>query len=419
MWALDSPGSNTTNKVVIPTGGIISVSKPDSVTVYPYVNDSTAATPHIHVAEGDTVYFKLLGTSDTPVTVSFDYNGVTSTVEVPAANTSALFGAYSTKENIMTGSEAINLFANPNNGGNMGGAGAGLGAGLLGGIIGGTILNNRGGLGDNVGGIVTPTMLTAALGQVQDNTNAAVAASERLNMARFDADSQREIQATIERTAAATQLANAVQTGALGVSVIKGQGEITTQVALTTGSLNTQNALNSAATQTLVQKVGGDLGVQVALGQSALGMAIERNAAASALAFKDSAILALQNSNSLDNAIKADGDQTRALIVAQNDAALNRMLTTAQAEIIELRGDRTASLRSREVEVNVTQSVNQNQMQLQAQQQQQQQAVLNAQIVSALHGLQVATATNQQLIIGNSGITTGGPQTANPVNVRA
>ena len=26
---------------------------------------------------------------------------------------------------------------------------------------------------------------------------------------------------------------------------------------------------------------------------------------------------------------------------------------------------------------------------------------------------------NQQLIIGNSGATTGGPQTANPVNVRA
>ncbi len=302
------------------------------------------------------------------------------------------------------------------------GVGAGLGAGVVGGLLAGA-LTNGGLLGGNRGAT-----------DVNINTDNAIAASERLNMARFDAEAQREIQAAIERTAAATQLAGAVQSAALGVEIAKGTGEVTTQ-----------GALNAAALGVQVQKTAGDTQTLIATQTAALGVQAEKTAAANALAtsmalkdqiiftgqgFSTAQLTAMQNANNaatqlaavnygLATAIKADGDLTRGMIIANNDAELNRRLIIAQNEITELRGDSRHRDRSREVEVNVTQSVNQQQVQFQAQQQQQQQAVLNSQILHALQGLQIATATNQSLIIGNTGAVLGGAQTANPVNVRA
>lgn len=325
-----------------------------------------------------------------------------------------------------------NFFANP--GAGTGAAiGGGLGAGVLGGLLGGMLLNNGGLVGNRgvVGdGVVTPTLLAAELNRVQDNQNASIAASERLTQTRFDAEAQREIQAAIERTAAATQLANAVQSAALGVEMAKGQGDTNTQVALTTGNLGTQNALNAAAIQTQAAKQAGDLSTQIALNTANVATAVERTGTASALAFKDSALLAQANTTLLSNqlaatqytlatAVKSDGDLTRALIIAQNDATLNRLLVTAQNEIIELRGDREGNRRSRETEINVNQTVTQVQAQAQAQQQQQQQLLVLNNIANCLAGLQNAVATNSNLIIGNTGAVATGAQTANPVNVRA
>lgn len=54
----------------------------------------------------------------------------------------------------------------------------------------------------------------------------------------------------------------------------------------------------------------------------------------------------------------------------------------------------------------------------QAQAQQQQQAILLGNIWERLNGMQNAIATNSNLIVGNTGATTTGAQTANPVNVR-
>lgn len=116
------------------------------------------------------------------------------------------------------------------------------------------------------------------------------------------------------------------------------------------------------------------------------------------------------------SAVRDDGDKTRALITAQNEANLQRMLTVAENALLEQR----AVNRSREVEVNVTQSVNQNQNQLQTQAQQQQQFLITNNLLNQLLSqAQIAQATNQSLIIGNSGDVRGGPQTANPTNVRA
>ena len=95
-----------------------------------------------------------------------------------------------------------------------------------------------------------------------------------------------------------------------------------------------------------------------------------------------------------------------------NEANLNRMLATAQNEIIELRGDRAAIQRAHGTEVTVTQNV------AQAQAQQQQQQLLGS-VLASLQGLtQIAHATNQNVIAGNQGPVFTGSQTANPTNVR-
>ena len=81
--------------------------------------------------------------------------------------------------------------------------------------------------------------------------------------------------------------------------------------------------------------------------------------------------------------------------------------------------EQQAASTARGTEVNVTQQVNQVQAQAQAQQQQQQQLILLNTIAGHLVGLQNAVATNSNLIVGNTGAVATGPQTANPVNVRA
>ena len=115
----------------------------------------------------------------------------------------------------------------------------------------------------------------------------------------------------------------------------------------------------------------------------------------------------------LDAAIIADGDRTRALINQNYVETLNRQLATAQNEIIELRGDRNSITRHHDTEVRVNQNVNQQQ------QQQQQQASCSAAVLARLEGLtQVAHATNQNVIAGNTGAVQTGAQTSNPTNIR-
>jgi len=286
-------------------------------------------------------------------------------------------------------------------GAGMGGAiGGGLGAGLLGGVLGGALLGGNGILGGrgNVEGVVTPALLNSSIAQVQDSAIAAAAASGQAN-----------ILAAIERTAAATQLAQEVSNSALGLSVTKGQGETNTQVALTTGNLGTQNALNAAAVQTLVQKTSGDLATQIALGDARTQESIAAVGTANALAFKDVAMQTANSQYAIAQAIKADGDQTRALIQAFEQAELNRKIVTQANEIIELKGDRNTRDRVKESEVNVTQIVNQNQ----AQAQQQQQLVLFSNLNSALQALVQQNQTIHQGIV-NLGTMSGssGQQTA-------
>lgn len=113
-------------------------------------------------------------------------------------------------------------------------------------------------------------------------------------------------------------------------------------------------------------------------------------------------------------AVTTDGNATRTLINQLNTDNLNRLLTVADLD----RRDEVNRARSREVEVNVSQSVTQNQNNLQAQAQSQSQAILLGNIWERLNGMQQAIATNNSMIIGNSGPVASGPQTSAPINVR-
>lgn len=115
-----------------------------------------------------------------------------------------------------------------------------------------------------------------------------------------------------------------------------------------------------------------------------------------------------RNSYSLSNKISEDGEKTRDLIVRQYEATLNRQLTDANAEIIELRNEGRINQRTRDLEVTVTNNINQNQQQLQAQAQ-----------LQGIAGA-VATLANEVQRNANSIVNLGGTLTAtnNQANTR-
>jgi len=273
--------------------------------------------------------------------------------------------------------------------GTGGAIGGGLGAGLVGGLLGGLLfgggaLGGRGALAGE--GCVTPTQLTAGLAGVTDSQQ----------------------NTAVLQTLGAIQGAIPVAEGQVQLAIAGAVGEIRSHLGQVENGLTTgQSMINKNISEAIASSLASQnlLGQQIAAGNAMINLGIANLATSG-----------LQNTYALNTAIRDDGDKTRSLIVAQNDAMLNRELATAQAALLEQR----AIGRGRETEVNVTQTVNQNQMQLQSQQQQQQQLILLSQIAAGLANVtQIAHATNSNIIAGNAGAVTTGPQTANPVNVNA
>ena len=266
--------------------------------------------------------------------------------------------------------------------------GGGLGAGLLGGVLGGVLLNRGGLLGnanDNGGGIVTPTMLSTSL-------NAVTEASNNTTVMQTLGD----IKAAIPYNEAQMQLA----------------------LAGATADINNHSATNAAANAAgfaSTQRYIGDSLATAIAGQGEIKTAIATQAA-SILAANN--ILSSQLANStfqLATTVVNDGDKTRTLLIAQNDAMLNRQLAVAESALL----DQRAASRSRDVEVNVSQTVNQNQMQMQAQNQQQQQLILLSQIANGLNNVtQMQHTAQTSIIAGNQGRTSNS-QVATPTNVNA
>ncbi|NCZ83411.1 MAG: hypothetical protein EBX66_11235 [Betaproteobacteria bacterium] len=112
----------------------------------------------------------------------------------------------------------------------------------------------------------------------------------------------------------------------------------------------------------------------------------------------------MENRYELSKDISNDGDKTRALLVQQYEATLNRQLTDANAAVIALQAKLDNGAVARGVEVTTTNNINQ--MQQQAQQQQQW-----GQLYNAIWGLaQQIQSTNSAINVGN------GTLTANPAN---
>ena len=112
----------------------------------------------------------------------------------------------------------------------------------------------------------------------------------------------------------------------------------------------------------------------------------------------------LQAQNDIEGTVTNDGDKTRALLVQQYEATLNRQLVAAQNEIAELRNDNRMNSATRGIEVTTTNNINQMQMQ-------QQQQAQYSQLANLIWGLgQQIRSTNEAINVGS------GTLTANPAN---
>jgi len=282
-----------------------------------------------------------------------------------------------------------------NAGGNTAGAiGGGLGAGVLGGVLGGALLGRRGGIlggdGDGaVGGVVTPSLLASTAAQITDTAQNTVV-----------------LQALGDIKAAVPLAESQVQLALAGVD---------NNLTLIANTNATASALaNSLTNQNIAMSTASiNKGVSEAIAAS---LASQGSIKESIAAYGVANLNATKDSQyAITTAVRDDGDKTRALIVSQNDANLQRMLAVAEAQLAETR----AAGRSREVEVNVAQTVNQNQNQIQAQTQQQQQfqilAQLAAQVGNLANDIQVVRQTQSNINFGVQG-TAG--QTASAANTR-
>ena len=101
----------------------------------------------------------------------------------------------------------------------------------------------------------------------------------------------------------------------------------------------------------------------------------------------------MENRYELSKDISADGDKTRALLVQQYEATLNRQLADANAAVIALQTKLDNGAVARGVEVTTTNNINQ----MQQQQQQQQQW---GQLYNAIWALgQIFKLLTQQLML--------------------
>lgn len=244
------------------------------------------------------------------------------------------------------------------------GLGAGLGGGLLGGILAGALFGNRrGGVfgGDEGGG------------------SAAVS-----------------LQNSIDTSTIMTALGN------IQAAVPLAESQVQLALAGATSDITSQSLQQTIA----LQAQGFNAQLSTLAGFNSIGDKVDNLAAANALAIAT-------NQFNCVTATQIDGEKTRALLTSINDQTLNRIIVNQAAELAELRNDGARDRDRHGIEINMINNQNQNQMQFQQQ----------AQVLSGLAHLladvnQVARATNSNVIVGNTGATTTGTQTANPTNVR-
>lgn len=184
------------------------------------------------------------------------------------------------------------------------------------------------------------------------------------------------------------------------MSLMQSIGQVDKAVAVGTAAMEASQAAQSAAITAQLNNVASSLvtridGIKDAVNANAVALMQGQNAIQQNV---------MENRYELSKDIAADGEKTRALLVAQYEAALNRQLSDANARVIalETRADTTAAARG--VEVTTTNNINQ-------MQQQQQQQAQYGHLANLIWGLgQQIRSTNEAINVGS------GTLTANPVN---
>ncbi len=245
------------------------------------------------------------------------------------------------------------------------GALGGLGTGFIGGALGGLLFDRLGHRGGDCegGGAVTANLDSVLTQKTLGEIKYDVATSANETQAVVNSVGSNGVQTTLQQTIALQAQAFAAQLA---------------------------NAQAFAATQDVVQRTAAiNLQATTAVGTQVQTTGCE-----------------------IKGVVRDENEKTRALIVRQYEDSLNRKLTEQAAELAELRAEgRNQSSRDA---IRIEMINNQNQLQAQ----QQQQGFVVSSIASALAGLtQIAHATNQNIIAGNTGAVATGPQSANPTNV--
>jgi hypothetical protein len=200
--------------------------------------------------------------------------------------------------------------------------------------------------------------------------------------------------------AAAAALRSPPEQAQANMDLMAAIGGVAKDVAVSTAAFEASQAQQSTAMQAQLSQVAAATvaqitGVKEAVNAGTMVLAQQLNGVEKSI---------MENRYELSKDISSDGDKTRALLVQQYEATLNRQLTDANAAIIALQAKLDTGATARGVEVTTTNNINQ----MQQQQQQQQQW---GQLYNLLWGMaQNIQSTNSAINVGS------GTQTANPAN---
>ena len=190
------------------------------------------------------------------------------------------------------------------------------------------------------------------------------------------------------------------------MSLMQSIGQVDKAVAVGTAAMEASQAAQTIALQSQLSQVAQATvaqitGVKEAVNAGTMVLAQQLNGVEKSI---------MENRYELSKDISADGDKTRALLVQQYEATLNRQLSDANAAVIALQAKLDNSAAARGVEVTTTNNINQ----MQQQQQQQQQW---GQLYNAIWGLAQNIRSNNEAINVGSGTLTANPTNTN-TNIR-
>lgn len=186
-------------------------------------------------------------------------------------------------------------------------------------------------------------------------------------------------------------LRNPPEQNQANMDLMAGIGSIAKDVAVSTAAMEASQAnqtigITSQFNNTTASLAARVEGVKEAVNAGTMVLAQQINGVEKSI---------MENRYALSQDIQNDGDKTRALLVQQYEATLNRQLTDANAAVIALQTRFDAAERARGIEVNNTNNINQ-------MQQQQQQQNQYGQLANLIWGLgQSIRDTNSAINVGS------------------